>query len=168
LAVSLLFTFSFALGQPLEQWVARYNGPENLDYAPFALAVDPSRNVYVTGYSAGCGTDYDYATIKYSKQTAVETRTLDSDMPRNLSLACHSGSFNASSEIFYMLAEAGDVELTVCNLGGQLIQTLVHDYQEVGECRVVWDASDYSSGVCFYKLTTAGDFTCTNKMLVLR
>ncbi len=49
----------------VEQWVARYNGPGNdMDYA-FAMAIDNSRSVYVTGGSEGSGTDRDYATIKY-------------------------------------------------------------------------------------------------------
>ena len=52
----------------VEEWVARYCGVENgYDYA-FAIAIDSSRNVYVTGASAGSGTNLDYVTIKYNNE----------------------------------------------------------------------------------------------------
>ena len=50
----------------VQKWIQKYNGPgNNYDEAKF-VAVDDSGNVYVTGYSFGSGTSYDYATIKYS------------------------------------------------------------------------------------------------------
>jgi len=52
-----------SLGQ--EQWVARYDGVGNGDDDAKAIVIDSSGNVYVTGASAGSGSDYDYATIKY-------------------------------------------------------------------------------------------------------
>lgn len=48
-----------------ELWVQKYNGPDNLQDKAYALALDASGNVYVTGFSNGIGTS-DYATIKYN------------------------------------------------------------------------------------------------------
>jgi len=51
-------------GVPL--WTNRYNGPGNGLDEVYAVAVDGSNNVVVTGYSVGSGTSRDYATIQYS------------------------------------------------------------------------------------------------------
>ena len=51
-------------GVPL--WTNRWNGPGNGHDQAYALAVDSSGSVFVTGQSIGSGGSYDYATIKYS------------------------------------------------------------------------------------------------------
>jgi uncharacterized delta-60 repeat protein len=47
-------------------WVARYNGPANSEDKASALVMDSAGSIYVTGWSTGNDTSYDYATIKYS------------------------------------------------------------------------------------------------------
>jgi hypothetical protein len=57
-----------ALAQPPTAWVARYSGPENRGDIAYAVAIDASGNVYVTGESGeslGPGANSDYVTIKY-------------------------------------------------------------------------------------------------------
>jgi uncharacterized delta-60 repeat protein len=46
-------------------WVATYNGPANNNDRASSILVDPSDNVYVTGYSYDWSTSLDYATIMY-------------------------------------------------------------------------------------------------------
>jgi len=46
-------------------WVRIYDGPINDRDWAYAMAVDDSGNIYVTGTSYGNGTSLDYATIKY-------------------------------------------------------------------------------------------------------
>ncbi len=50
-------------GVPL--WTNRYNGPGNANDSAYALAVDRSGNVIVTGYSYNSDGNSDLATIKY-------------------------------------------------------------------------------------------------------
>ncbi|MHC2990183.1 hypothetical protein OB13_00750 [Pontibacter sp. HJ8] len=55
-----------------ESWVKHYNGPANsFDFAQ-AIAVDKAGGVYVTGYSSGKDTGYDYTTIRYHAATGQE------------------------------------------------------------------------------------------------
>ena len=54
-----------------QAWTARYNGPGNNYDEATALTVDSSNNVYVTGFSLGSGTGYDFATLKYSQSTGI-------------------------------------------------------------------------------------------------
>ncbi len=84
----------------VEQWVARYNGPRNFHDAAYALAVDGSGNVYVTGASAGSGTDPgDYATIKYNA-SGVEQWVARYNRPGNFYDGVSALAIDASGSVY--------------------------------------------------------------------
>lgn len=51
----------------VQQWLQTYNGPGNAGEDAYSILLDAAGNIYVTGSSAGSGTDYDYATVKYNQ-----------------------------------------------------------------------------------------------------
>ena len=62
-------------------WTNRYEGPGDYN-EPFALTVDSSGNVIVTGCSDAGDGNYDWATVKYSSSVAAAPR-LDFQMLNN-------------------------------------------------------------------------------------
>ena len=82
-------------------------------------------------------------------------------------LGNYPNPFNASTVINYQLPVDSHVKLEVYNLIGQKVATLVNSKQQAGYRSVVWDASDVSSGIYFYKLTAA-DFTETRRMMLVK
>jgi len=50
----------------VQQWAKRYDGTANNNDGGYSIAVDNSGNSYVTGYSMGTNSGFDYYTIKYN------------------------------------------------------------------------------------------------------
>lgn len=53
-------------------WIRNYNGNANGNDVATSIKSDSIGNIYVTGYSMGLGTNYDYATIKYGTEGNVK------------------------------------------------------------------------------------------------
>lgn len=80
--------------------------------------------------------------------------------------------FNPSTTIRYALNKRSDVSLSIYNLLGQKVKTLVSGEQITGTYSVVWDGvtesgSGAASGVYLYQLR-AGEYRASKKLLLLR
>ncbi len=75
--------------------------------------------------------------------------------------------FNPVTTIKYDLLKPGRVSITVYNLLGEKVLTLVNTEQPAGYHSVMLDGSRLASGVYFYRIE-AGDFCKTRKMMLLK
>lgn len=75
--------------------------------------------------------------------------------------------FNPSTNIKFTIPEAGLVKLSVFNLLGQEIKTLVDEQRQPGTYTQKFDATELNSGVYFYELRV-NDFIQTKKMQFLK
>ncbi|HLP17914.1 MAG TPA: SUMF1/EgtB/PvdO family nonheme iron enzyme [Bacteroidota bacterium] len=75
--------------------------------------------------------------------------------------------FNSSSTIRYGLPKASHVRLTIYNLLGQNIGTLVDEEQAAGTHTAIVNMTSYASGVYFYTLQ-ADAYSETKKLILLR
>ena len=75
--------------------------------------------------------------------------------------------FNPTSTISWQLASAGHVQLTVFNVLGQKVKTLLDKEQKAGNHSIIFNASGLAGGLYFYKLKT-DRFTKIRKMILLK
>ncbi|MCK4653821.1 MAG: T9SS type A sorting domain-containing protein, partial [Candidatus Cloacimonetes bacterium] len=99
---------------------------------------------------------------------------------KKISLTNYPNPFNPETVIRYSIGEEGKVELTIYNIKGQKVKTLVNETIPAGEYSIIWDGKDsngkrVSSGIYFYKMCLhpdssgkAGDFKKVRKMILLK
>jgi len=75
--------------------------------------------------------------------------------------------FNPTTTIQFDLQRSDRVKLTIYDILGAVVETLVDSKMSAGSHTFTWDASEYSTGVYFYNVTY-GDITITKKMLLLK
>ena len=80
--------------------------------------------------------------------------------------------FNPITNLSYDLPEDGIVNITIYDMMGRVVHTLVNDYQTSGYKKIQWNATNdsgdpVSAGVYLYQID-AGSFSQTKKMILLK
>ncbi len=106
----------------------------------------------------GLGAEYGPYSVTYRV-----TNKLEQNVPN---------PFNPTTVIAYSIAADEQVNLTIYDVGGRKVRTLVNQRQRADAYKFTWDGSNeagqrVASGVYFYKLV-AGKFTQTKKMVLLK
>lgn len=93
---------------------------------------------------------------------SVNVRLLTHTLAQN-----NPNPFNPSTTIRYTVPEAGYVTLTVFDVTGNEVATLVKEYLDANAYTATFNAGSLSSGIYFYRLQ-AGDYTAIRKMVLLK
>ncbi len=105
-------------------------------------------------------------TITIDRDTDVDNRNAapvtDYRLEQN-----YPNPFNPSTTIAFSLPVSGRVTLTIFNLLGEEVATLVNQERAAGRHSIRWNASNMQSGVYFYRLR-AGDFVQTRKLTLAK
>ena len=142
---------------------------------PAGVRYDPERDGTVLGslgvhehwdnatdmkYTRNLGTGTGIELVKLQGSTSVD-KSIPFSMPATFYLeANYPNPFNPSTTITYHLPQAARIDLSIYNINGVCVQTLVHGYQAVGDYHVVWkgqvNGAQAASGVYFARLNAAG------------
>jgi hypothetical protein len=112
---------------------------------------------------------------EYSEPLLILIPTSSNDLPdlKTQLTGNYPNPFNPSTEIRFSVAQSSSaVELSIFNLKGQKIKTLINEAIPIGNHSVIWNGTDdndkdVTSGVYLYKMKS-GDYRKTRKMILLK
>jgi len=109
----------------------------------------------------GIGEDLQVGTVCFTPDELV-----GAEAPNSMNLiSAFPNPFNPTTTLAVDLAQTGNVELSVFNVQGQLVQTLVNGMLESGRHELSFDASALPSGLYLAKLATSQGTTVTRLTL---
>jgi len=118
-------------------------------------------------------TEVEWAVMICPKTTGVEEEEESAITPKDFKLyQSYPNPFNNQTVIKYNLRKSCQVTLSIFNILGQKVKTLVNEDQEAGPKIVNWDGKNekgegVASGIYFYQLK-AGEVTQTRRMVLLK
>jgi len=104
----------------------------------------------------------------YNSETATDIDDEEPLIPKQFKLENNfPNPFNPTTTIEYSIPEDSDVTISIYDLNGQLIQSLVDDNKTAGVHKTIWNATNISSGIYFYKIR-ADHFTAVKKCILIK
>jgi len=89
-------------------------------------------------------------------------------LPETFSLdRAYPNPFNPTTTLSFAIPVDAAVSLSIYNMQGREVSTLIDKNMDVGYHSVVWNADSYSSGVYFVKMV-AGEYVNTQKLMLIK
>jgi len=141
-----------------------YNDPPDPNNNTIALY--PSRGVLRNDIGA-----YGGPLRRVLSNTIIGIHHVGREVPSKFALMQnYPNPFNPTTKIRFDISSGGAtgrVALTIFNILGKEVAVIVKEFLKPGNYEFEWNASNYPSGIYFYKLVT-GNFTETKKMILVK
>ena len=110
----------------------------------------------------------NFAITTQAGETWNKEITISVNAPDRFSLyQNYPNPFNPTTTIGYQLSASAHTKLSIYNMLGQVVATLVDELRDAGYHQESWTAENVPSGVYFYRLQS-GSYVQMRKLLVLR
>ncbi len=150
---------------------------DNSAYTQYSTVASTSASGMTWGYytdnSTGCTMTGGSAQANrpntcFTFTTGVGVNPIGLEIPKVYSLSQnYPNPFNPSTKINFALPKQGFVTLKIYDVLGREVRTLVNEVKSAGNFTVDFNASEYSSGVYFYKLESNG-FSDIKRMMLIK
>ena len=104
------------------------------------------------------GNPHEFNLSRKSKEDVPNVFTLNPAFPN---------PFNPSTQISYFVPKESMIDISVYDISGRLIETLVNELKNYGPHSIMWNASSQASGVYFVRIKTDG-FTNAKKVILTK
>lgn len=161
----ILFSDAPDFSQP----VLDLSGLTGNEFTVFPGVLDIGKTYYWRVYNTDNDGNISWSDMNsFSTSTTTNINNGSTETPGNFRLFNnYPNPFNPATMISYELGIPGDVKLAVYDISGKEVAVLVNTVQNAGLHSVTFDASQFSSGTYFYKLTS-GTFSASKKMLLIK
>lgn len=158
-----------AITTPEDASIMLATGPFNI---PFGATVTASFAIVGANNLSALQAVADAVIEKYDQLTSINDN-FGQALPESFGISStYPNPFNPSTSIRFAVDKAGPVELTIYNIMGQKVQSLIDEQRLPGTYEVTWNGRDgqggeVASGMYFVRLRS-DDRTSSKKMLLLR
>jgi hypothetical protein len=151
------------------QWDATYNGTGNGEDRAYAIDVDNTDQVYISGSSQNSNPtgSEDYTTIKYPGTNSPVVITSNSVPLSSNIFQNYPNPFNPETKIKFDVDKNAPVKILIYDMYGAEISELFSGRLNPGTYQISWNAKNYPSGAYFYRLLIDGSII-TKKMILLK
>jgi len=158
---------------PLRDWTFPSISPTNDNdvnnyYVNIGCLSDVTPGTYVRSQANGPSVaEYKYIRITIPRNILKISNNSNTNVSSYTLYQNYPNPFNPSTNIKFEIPKSSFVNLVVYDVLGREIAKLVNEKLNAGSYLIDWNASQYPSGMYFYKLTS-GEFSEVKKMVLIK